>query len=393
MPERTFMVVDPRSDHSFRIPRPDQSLALGTPNTCTDCHEDRSASWALEIVKQWDGWAVGKARRARHFAPALADARSGERGAMRGLLRLAGDAQQPGIARATALELFRFYGPTPQGERVALIDALRDEDALVRATAAGELGSIPPALRVELATPLLSDPLRAVRIGAARSLASVPDDEFSAPARARFEAALAEYTDSLEAAGDLPSSHLNLGALAAQRGDTDAALRGYATALRLDPRFLPASMNLANLYNQLGRNADSEGVLRKAITYAPDEAELHYSLGLLLAEQNRLDEAAVELAAAAARMPERARFRYNHALALQQLGRRLEAGEELREALRLDPDDPDIVRALTIFYIQQNDPKRALPHARALAELTPGDPRARQLLQRIELELQMRGPR
>ncbi len=101
----------------------------------------------------------------------------------------------------------------------------------------------------------------------------------------------------------------------------------------------------------------------------------------------------MELAAAAARMPERARFRYNHALALQQLGRRLEAGEELREALRLDPDDPDIVRALTIFYIQQNDPKRALPHARALAELTPGDRRARQLLQRVELELQTRGPR
>ena len=92
-------------------------------------------------------------------------------------------------------------------------------------------------------------------------------------------------------------------------------------------------------------------------------------------------------------MPDRARFRYNHALALQQQGRRLDAGNELLEAQRLDPDDPDIVRALAIFYIQQNDPQRALPYARALAELTPGDPRAGRLLQRIEMESRMRGPR
>ena len=92
-------------------------------------------------------------------------------------------------------------------------------------------------------------------------------------------------------------------------------------------------------------------------------------------------------------MPERARFHYNHALALQRLNRRLEAGEELREALTLDPDDPDIVRALTIFYIQQNDLNKALEKARSLAELTPGDPRARQLLERLEIQVRTRQPR
>ncbi len=32
------MEVDPRRDHSIRIPRPDLSMALGTPNACTRCH-------------------------------------------------------------------------------------------------------------------------------------------------------------------------------------------------------------------------------------------------------------------------------------------------------------------------------------------------------------------
>ena len=46
MPARTYMVVDTRHDHSFRIPRPDLSVKLGTPNACNDCHKEKSAEWA-----------------------------------------------------------------------------------------------------------------------------------------------------------------------------------------------------------------------------------------------------------------------------------------------------------------------------------------------------------
>ena len=51
MPERTYMVVDARRDHSFRIPRPDLSVSLGTPNACTGCHTDKDAAWAAATVK------------------------------------------------------------------------------------------------------------------------------------------------------------------------------------------------------------------------------------------------------------------------------------------------------------------------------------------------------
>ena len=43
MPTKTYMVVDVRRDHSIRVPRPDLSVALGTPNACTQCHAQRSA--------------------------------------------------------------------------------------------------------------------------------------------------------------------------------------------------------------------------------------------------------------------------------------------------------------------------------------------------------------
>ena len=38
MPGRYFMGVDFRRDHSMRIPRPDLSDKLKTPNACTQCH-------------------------------------------------------------------------------------------------------------------------------------------------------------------------------------------------------------------------------------------------------------------------------------------------------------------------------------------------------------------
>jgi len=43
MPERTYMVIDRRHDHSFRIPRPDVSAKVGTPNACNDCLNDKTA--------------------------------------------------------------------------------------------------------------------------------------------------------------------------------------------------------------------------------------------------------------------------------------------------------------------------------------------------------------
>ncbi len=38
-PEQNYMVIDGRHDHSFRLPRPDLSLSLGSPNACTQCHQ------------------------------------------------------------------------------------------------------------------------------------------------------------------------------------------------------------------------------------------------------------------------------------------------------------------------------------------------------------------
>ncbi|NNG13164.1 MAG: hypothetical protein HKM88_07950, partial [Halobacteria archaeon] len=78
MPPKDYMVVDPRHDHSMRIPRPDLSVSLGTPNACNGCHPDQSAQWAAEQVKNWYGHTP---EGFQNYAAALHDARNQAPGA------------------------------------------------------------------------------------------------------------------------------------------------------------------------------------------------------------------------------------------------------------------------------------------------------------------------
>ena len=165
------------------------------------------------------------------------------------------------------------------------------------------------------------------------------------------------------------------------------AERDYARVLHMDPGFLPARFNLANLYNREGRNGDAERVLRAGLERSTGDGELHYSLGLLLAEQRRTDEVIAELSRAAELVPARARVRYNLGLALQQQGRLDEAEAALLQAGRLDPFDAEIAYALAVFYAQQNEWGRARGHAARGVELAPAAPGPRELLRSIEAEL------
>jgi predicted CXXCH cytochrome family protein len=374
MPAKNYMIVQPRPDHSMRVPRPDLSVALGTPNACNQCHADKSAQWAADAVSKW----YGTPKRPPHYGEVFAAARQGARDAPAALAALVVDAAQPPIVRATALELLR--GPGGVTERLA---AAGDTDAEVRAAAAASLEELDASLRVPALAPLLKDRVRAVRIAAARSLADLPPGQFDAATRSAFDAALAEYVAAQEVALDMPGPNLNLGVLYARTGRDAEAEGHYRAALRIDPDFTPARANLAQFYAERGRGADAEVVLREGLKRQPGIGELQYSLGLLLAEQQRLPEAADALDKAAKLLPQRARAHYNLGLARQQLGQPKPAEAALRKARELAPTDPAIAYALAVFYAQQGRRADALREAEALQQLQPGNPQAAQLLQRL----------
>ncbi|HXJ82657.1 MAG TPA: tetratricopeptide repeat protein [Candidatus Methylomirabilis sp.] len=379
MPTRNYMVVHARRDHSIRIPRPDLSVKLGTPNACTACHKDRSPQWAAAQVEKWYGHTPGP-----HYGETIAAGLAGAPDAVPKLAALAEDQRQPAIVRAAALDTLRRYGPASSA---AIVAATKDEDPVVRASAAAGLARLPEGERLAAATPLLKDPVRSVRIEAARALASTPADRFDSAQRQAYEAALAEVERAHSATADMPGSHLNAGVMYEAQGRRDQAEQSYLTALRLDPYFGPARANLARLYDAEGKNADAERVLREGIKLTPSEGELHYSLGLLLAGANRLPEAVQALGEAARLLPDRARVRYNYGLALQKLGRLREAEMALLEAERLNPRDPQIEYALAFFYAAGKQYQRALVHAERSALLVPDDANSRELVERIKRQM------
>ncbi len=379
MPVATFMGVDERRDHSFRIPRPDLALALGTPDTCSSCHEE-GPEWAAERIEAWHG-----TERPLHFAPAFAMAQARMPEGMGALAGIAGDVEDtPAIVRSTALELLRGYGNQAAQVAVAMLE---DDEPLVRMSAAGALDELPAEARLMLLAPLLSDPVRVVRIEAARALSSLPSKEVPEEHRAALEAALAEFVAAQEAQGDMPATHLNLGILYAGQERWADAITAYETALRLDPAFLPARFNLANLLSRRGRNPEAEPVLREGLRLYPEEPELHFSLALLLAELGRTNEAADEMALVARLAPDRPRVFYNLGLLLKEVGRVGEAEVALEEAMGRNEEDPDPVHALALLYKDRREYQRALPLAEKLVYLRRGDPVSRQLYEQIQERL------
>ena len=381
MPTTIYMVVDPRHDHSFRVPRPDLSVKLGVPNACTRCHANRPAEWAAKQVEAWYGHTP---RGYQRYAEALGAATAGVPGATDLLQAVIRDSDQPAIARASALARL---GPSPVlGVRDVVRGGLKDADPLVRRAAVAGVEGADPVSRAELLAPLLDDPVRTVRMEAARVLAGVPRDRLTDAQRTALDRALAEYVAAEAFNADRPESHVNLALLHSTQqrpGEAEAELR---TALELDPRFVPAAVNLSDLYRATGREPEGESVLRDVLKRDPSSAVAHHALGLLLVRGKRMPEAVTELEAAARLAPESARYGYVYAVALNEKSGPKPATEVLLRVLARHPYDRETLSALAAYSRAQRDPKQALIYARRLAALDPSNAEARQLVEYLESE-------
>jgi len=380
MPAKTYMVVDPRRDHSLRIPRPDLSAKFGTPNACNDCHEAQDAKWALEHVQRWYG--NKKPNGYQRFTPALAAARADTAEAARLLAALADNRSAPAIARATALaELGAHLTPaTFEVVRRGLVS----KDARMRVAAIDALERLAPAARPPLLLPLLEDPVRAVRIQAAARLAPVPAESLGASDRALLQRGIEEYIAAQQVNADRPEANLNLGVLYADLGKFDQAERATRRALERQPSFVPAYVNLAEIHRLQGRDADAEATLRSGLQAAPNDAGLHHALGLVLVRRRELQQALPELERAADLDPGNPRFSYVYAVALASAQRPAEALAVLEEAHGLHPGNREILFALTDYHRGTGNRDTALVFARRLVALDPRDARAREMLNQLE---------
>jgi predicted CXXCH cytochrome family protein len=375
MPARTYMVVDPRHDHGFRIPRPDESVRFGTTNACNDCHADRDAGWAAAAVERWYG---PERKGFQTWTEALAAARDGKIEAADLLVKLAANPDAPSIARATAFESLASY---PGRETLtAAKRGLADADPLVRMAALRTLRPLPLQQSWPLASRLLADPVLGVRIEAASLFAAVPPDQVPSADRERLSRAIDDYVAAQRVNADRPESRVNLGNLYAQRGQPAEAEAEYRAARTLDPSFTPATVYLAQLYAGQGRDAEGERLLRDDLQRRPEDAELHLALGLNLVRQRRSSEALAEIGRAAEIDPGNARYAYVHAVALNDTGRIDEALAVLEASHARHPAERDTLVALVTINRDAGRTADALAWAERLVAI---DPSARPLLDQL----------
>lgn len=368
MQARTYMVVDPRHDHAFRVPRPDLSVKMGTPNACNDCHRDKPAQWAATAIERW----YGPDRKGfQAYGPSLHAARTDQPDAAALLSVLAADRHAPAVARASALgELASRITPANIATaRTALVDP----DPMVRIGALDMLENVPADQVWPLVSPLLSDPIRGVRIRAASLLATVPTASQPTRDRASFDRVAAEFIAAQRANAERPEARTALANFLARRGLSDDAETEYKAALKLSPQYATAAINLADLYRQRGRDSDGESVLRAALAASPRDAAAHHALGLTLTRLKRPADALVELRKATELEPDDARYSYVYAVALHSGGQRDEAVAVLKQTLRSHPDDRDVLQALVSFSRMAGNATAALGYAEQLAIVVPGD--------------------
>jgi len=378
MPVKTYMGNDHRRDHSFRIPRPDQSIIWDTPNTCKSCHKDKSNTWAAEAVKKWYG-----PTRAYHFSDDLLPGSELNEKSEKHLLKLLADTLQPEIARATAVH---YLGNIQtQSSADALVRALIDKKPLVRYHAVRSLENFPPDVWISDAQKNLTDKVRAVRIAAADLYHRLPPETIPVSARNAYAAADAENKNYLTYQTDFAVGNVMLADYHLQGGDHLNAIIHYVRGLKQDSLMNYARLNLATSYNSISKNTEALKTLKEALAIDPRNDRIYYNLGLLYYELGEVPSALESFQKAVQLGSENTGLYYNYGLLLQQQGQLKPAEQILLKGYSLNPQAINLNYALAFFYANQNQPQKAKIYASVLRIQDPNNPEYQPLFRSLGL--------
>ncbi len=378
MPETTYMVVDPRRDHSMRIPRPDLSVVIGTPNACNQCHTDQDAQWAVDALR--DKGVIFRDT-GTHFSRAFERLDRGDASGVPTLAQLANDTATAPIWRATAMEALGQVGGREATQTMAAL--LYDDDPIIRTSTVRSLDFVSLQQRFQLLTPLIDDEILAVRMEVALALAEVPLDQIQQADADKLRKLFSEYTTVMAQHADMPSVLMQLGLFQANRGDLPAAESNYREALLINPQLIGAYLNLADLLRAQSRDAQARDLLLQAMNIAPENGNILHALGLLETRSGESERALDYLRSAAELETRGMRHRFVYAIALHDLGNPRQALTELNKLHRAFPREEQVLLAMANYSAELGDRQRARSYTQQLLKLSPRNPNYQQLLQSL----------
>jgi Tfp pilus assembly protein PilF len=360
MPSRIYMGVDARNDHSFRIPRPDHSDAFNTPNACQNCHTKQSNKSLAKSLEKW----YGKPKENHiNYTHALSSLRKNSDDALDQLYTVL-LSSSPKIATASLVPYLGNY-PSRQTYTTTL-QMLRHSDPLIRVAAIQSTELYDAPYRSKALLPLLKDPVLTVRIEAARVLMPTPP-----PNSADFTKALEEYYQSLLFNADRAESQVALARYWQLHAQPKEVEKAFQEALRIQPQYAPAYVNYADYYRGLEDETKAKEILDRGLTHIPDNASLHYALGLWKVRNKQ--KGLNELKRAHELEPEMSQYAYVYAVALAEHDI-LQAVKVLEKNLQHHSGDLRTLFALSHYYTQLGDLDKSAHYqqkAESLMRFTP----------------------
>jgi len=361
MTGKNYMGNDFRRDHSFRIPRPDQSVNYGTPNACTGCHEGKDDKWAANSIKKWYG-----NNRKKHFSDALLVSSKPEitESERQMLDTFINDLESPNIARATVIENLNF---TNDAQIEVLLKALNDSSAIVRYNALLKFRNFSPQIRTSIALKHISDSTKMVRIGVAQLVLGIDESNFSETDKISLKKSREEFEAMLFSNADFATGRLQLADYYMQNDDINNAIKHYKMALKKDSLLTPVYSNLATAYSLIKDNSNAIEILDEWIKLEPKQGRPHFLKALLYFETGDSVLAVSELELAIKLDPNDTRSMYNLATYYYQENKDLVLAEKyVKKALKIEPENQNYQYLLALIYQQQGQIEKSQRLMKAL---------------------------
>ncbi|MCD6543297.1 MAG: tetratricopeptide repeat protein, partial [Flavobacteriaceae bacterium] len=349
MTGKNYMGNDFRRDHSFRVPRPDQSVKYNTPNACKGCHKDESNQWAANWIKKW----YGPTRR-DHYSDGLIlssqqDLSENQR---KDLDDFINNLKYPAITRATAISNLNY---STNEQYKSLLTALADSSALVRYNALLKFRYLPMQDRMPIVLKHLTDTTKMVRIGAARIAIGFDENSLNDVDKTNLINARREYENMMYGNADFSTGRMQLGDYFLQNNDVATSIKHYEIALEKDSLLIPVYSNLATAYSINGEGNKALQTLILWINLEPNNGRPYYLRALLYFELKQDDKAVTDLKKAIELNPNETRSMYNLATYYFQDKKDLKLAEKyIQKGLKIDPNNTDYKYLLALIYRDQS---------------------------------------
>ena len=388
MPATTYMEVDDRRDHAFKMPDPVQSFLTDSPDVCLSCHKAQTSEWSANTIHQWPGQSNTKRNNTKRnnnyvdkYALINAKARKNDLLSLVNSVQYINNDHNATIKRATLLSQ---TGNIPSRLTMeTLLKHLSSEHAQIRRGAVSASRAIPLQTRWKTLKKHLNDPSASVRYEVANQLAA-----YSSIAQGEdkkvLDTLLQDYKQQLQRAQDMPAGQMQLSALALNQGDIEGAKNALNNALEIEPNYVPALLNLADLYRRMGNESQSKRLLERAVHVAPDFGSVQHAFGLYWVRKKQLKQALHYLEAATKTNDRSLQYFYVYAVAQESDGQINKAIETLKQANQLWPNQYNILMTLIQYLEKSGDTKQSLTYLSRLSAIAPGDPQVIQRINRLK---------